>query len=218
MPLQDQPRIRKALLAGAVAIALTGAGAALAWSADSLPSSVQPAAQQLASGQENRPDKQDRPGKQDRPSRAQRPQLQHSESVVKNPDGTFTTEMVQRGTVETVSATSITVKSEDGFSQSYALTAETKVRPVPAAPPSSGLPGTDDGGKRPGADGSIADIAVGDAVRISGSRNGDQVSAERIVEGAVEGLGRGNGNGLGKGPGKGLGKGLGRDDGSGQAQ
>jgi hypothetical protein len=141
MPLQDQPRIRKAFIAGAVALALSGTGAAIAWSADSpfpAPSPSQSAPGQSAPGQEKKqdkpgkPDKSAKPGKPGKPDKSQRPQLQHSESVVKNADGTFQTIVEQRGTVEAVSETSITVKSEDGFSRSYTVNAETRITKAPA--------------------------------------------------------------------------------------
>lgn len=203
MPLQDQPRIRKAFIAGAVALALSGTGAAIAWSADSpfpSPSRSQSAPGQSAPGQEKKqgkPDKSAKPGKPGKPDKSQRPQLQHSESVVKNADGTFQTIVEQRGTVEAVSETSITVKSEDGFSRSYSVNAETRITRAPA---------TGEDGKlvRPG-DGSIADITAGEAVRISGVKSGDQATAGRIAEGAgdVPGLGLGRGNGMGHGHAKG---------------
>jgi hypothetical protein len=192
MPLQDQPRIRKALVAGAVALALTGTGAAIAWSAD--PPSPSPSQSQPAPGQENRQDQQDKPGK---PDKAERPQLQHSESVVKKADGTFQTILEQRGTVEAVSSTSITVKSEDGVSWTYGVNAGTKVRKAPAT--------GDDGKRQKPSDGTIADITAGEVVRISGVKNGDHATAERIAEGAgdVPGLGLGRGNGHGHGHGRG---------------
>jgi hypothetical protein len=45
----------------------------------------------------------------------------------------------------------------------------------------------------------MADIAAGATVRISGVKNGDQVTAERIAEGAGGGPGLGMGRGHGKG-------------------
>ena len=170
MSVRDPLKIRKGLLAGAVALTLTGAGVAFAWAADS----PQPSPSQSAPGQENRPAK---------PDKSQRPQHLHSEGVVKKADGTFQTVLEQRGTVESVSDTSITVKSEDGYSQTYAVNAETKIKKVPAP-------------------------AAGDTVRISGVRNGDQALAERIVEGVGEGPGLGLGRGHDKGHGheKGHGK------------
>lgn len=190
MSVRDPLKIRKALLAGAVALTLTGGGVAIAWAADS----PAPSPSQSAPGQESRPAK---------PDKSQRPQLLHSEGVVKNADGTFRTVLEQRGTVEAVSDTSITVKSEDGYSQTYTVNAETKTRQVPA-PAADGSPATPDGGKRlKPTGGSIADIATGDTVRISGVKNGDQATAERIVEGAGDGRGMGLGRGHEKGHGKG---------------
>ncbi|MDQ0676384.1 hypothetical protein QFZ36_003945 [Pseudarthrobacter siccitolerans] len=201
MFVPDPLKIRKTVLAGAVALALTGTGVAFAWAAgDTFPPSPSPSQSQSVQGQEN--------GK-DKPDKAQRPQHLHSESVVKKADGTFQTILEQRGTVETVSDTSITVKSEDGYSRTYTVNADTKIHKAPAAasqssPGSESSEGTNDDGKRvkPGP-GSIADIATGDTVRISGVKNGDQATAERIAEGGGDdpglGLGRGHGQGHGKG-------------------
>ena len=52
----------------------------------------------------------------------------HGESVVKKGDGSFETRLTQMGTVEAVSDRAITVKSEDGFSQDYAISADTRIR------------------------------------------------------------------------------------------
>lgn len=194
MSVREPLKLRKAALAGAVALALTGTGIAIAWAADpSPPSSSAPGNPERSQGS-NKPDKAQGHNK---PDKAQRPQHLHGESVVKKADGTFVTELGQRGTVEAVSGTSITVKSEDGYSQAYTVNAETKITQVPAA---DSTPGTADGGKRPKpATGSIADIATGDVVRISGVKSGDQVTAERILEGGDRpGLGRDNGHGKGK--------------------
>ncbi|MGF9647468.1 DUF5666 domain-containing protein [Pseudarthrobacter oxydans] len=205
MSVREPLKFRKAALAGAVALALTGTGVAIAWAADpSPPSSSTPGNSDKAQGH-NKPDKAQGSNKPDKaqghnkPDKTQRPQHLHGESVVKKADGTFVTELGQRGTVEAVSGTSITVKSEDGYSQAYAVNAETKIAQVP---PADSTPGTADGGKRPKpAAGSIADIATGDVVRISGVKSGDQVTAERILEGAGDGpgLGMGRGHGHGKG-------------------
>ena len=193
---------RKAALGGAVALALTGTGVVFAWAANeppppAPPSSSPPGKSGNAPGQNKMADQSKAPGR-DKPDKAPRPQHLHSESVVKQADGTFETEVSQRGTVESVSDTSITVRSEDGYAQAYAVNAETKVAQVPAAPAAKG-----DGGKRlKPSGGTIADIATGDVVRISGAKNGDTVTAQRIVEGAGggPGLGLGRGQGHGRGP------------------
>ena len=194
MSVREPLKLRKAALAGAVALALTGTGVAIAWAADpSPPSSSAPGNSDKAQGH----NKADKAQGHNKPDKAERPQHLHGESVVKKADGTFATELGQRGTVEAVSGNSITVRSEDGYSQAYTVNDETKITQVAAA---DSTPGTADGGKRPKpAAGSIADIATGDVVRISGVKDGDQVTAERILEGDTDrpGLGRGNGHGKG---------------------
>lgn len=201
MSVREPLKIRKAMLAGVVALALTGTGVAIAWSASDSPSS---------SPSDSAPGQKDK--KQDK---AQRPQHLHSESVVKKADGTFETELSQQGTVEAVSETSVTVKSEDGFAQTYTVTADTTVIKFPA-PAADGSPATGDDGKRlKPSEATIAEIATGESVRVSGVKNGDSVIAERIVEGAGTGPGLGLGKGMGKGLDKGLGKGHGNDQGRG---
>ena len=195
MSVREPLRIRKALLAGAVALALTGTGVAIAWSATDVPS---PSPSNSASGKANGQDKA-------KAAKAQRPQHLHGESVVKKSDGAFETVVNQRGTVDAVSESSVTVKSEDGFTQTYAVNAETRIVKVPA-PAADGSPAKGDDGKRlKPSEATIKDIAAGNTVSISGVKNGSDVTARRLVEGAM--AGHGNGLGLGKGPGHGRGHG-----------
>ncbi|MET4590118.1 hypothetical protein [Arthrobacter sp. 754] len=194
MSVREPLKIRKALLAGMVALALTGTGVAIAWSASD------PAPSPSASPSEPGAAKKDK---------AQRPQHLHSESVVKKADGTFETELSQQGTVDAVSATSVTVKSEDGFSQSYAVNADTRIIKFPA-PKADGTPATGEDGKRlRPSEVTIEEIATGETVRVTGVKNGNDVTARNIVEGAGTGPGKGIGKGLGKGMGQGMGKGHG---------
>ena len=51
----------------------------------------------------------------------------HGSFVVPDGDGGYQTMLTQRGTASKVSDTSITVRSEDGFSQTYAITSDTGV-------------------------------------------------------------------------------------------
>ncbi|HVQ90313.1 MAG TPA: hypothetical protein VMU51_04695 [Mycobacteriales bacterium] len=85
-------------------------------------------------------------GKADRPNRPDRPRLGggragglghglglggtalHGEFTVKDKDGKIVTRVVQHGQVTAVSSTSITLKSEDGFTGTYAVNGDTKVR------------------------------------------------------------------------------------------
>lgn len=51
----------------------------------------------------------------------------HGSYVVSDGNGTYTTELTQTGTVSAVSSSSITVKSADGYSKTYAVTSTTSV-------------------------------------------------------------------------------------------
>lgn len=206
MVVREPMRMRKAVLVGAVALALTGTGAALAWSATGTPSPT-PSASAGPGNSGNAPG-------HDKPGKAQHGKSLHGEAVVKNPDGSFQTVLEQRGTVESVSGTTITVKSEDGFSQTYTVNGDTRITRIPA-PAASGSatesPGAkgDDGKRLKPTDGTIADIAAGDAVRVAGVKDGDKATAKRIVKGAGDGPGLGLGRGHGKAMGHGNGNGKG---------
>jgi hypothetical protein len=193
-------RLRKAMLAGMVALALTGAGTAIAWSAGDSPSPL-PTPTPSASGSAPGKAPETAPGQPGKAHKSQRPQQLHGESVVKKADGTFETQLTQRGTVDSVSSISVTVTSEDGFTQNYAVNAETQITMFPA-PAADGSPAKGaDGKKLKPTAGTIADIAAGDAVRISGVKNGDRATAAGIVKGAPARADKGLG--LGKGHGKG---------------
>ncbi|WP_255769682.1 hypothetical protein [Pseudarthrobacter sulfonivorans] len=211
MSVREPMRLRKALLAGMVALALTGAGTAIAWSAaDSpSPSPSAPSPSPSASGKAGDPGA----GKT---NKAQRPQYLHGESVVKKADGTFETLLTQQGTVESVSASSVTVKSADGFTQAYAVNADTAITKVPS-PAADGSTAKGDDGKRlkPGK-AAIGDISTGQSVRISGVKSGSDVTALRIVEGTPAAPGKGLG--LGKGQSKGHSQGHSHGQGQGQGK
>jgi hypothetical protein len=79
-------------------------------------------------------------------SAAMEPPSLHGEFVVADGAGGYTTELTQTGAVTAISPTSITVRSEDGFSQTYV---------IPNAAGNSGAP-----------------FAVGDQVVVHATRNG----------------------------------------------
>lgn len=88
--------------------------------------------------------------------------LLHGEFVATTPTGTGTvTEFVQRGTVTAVSATSISLKSSDGFSRTYVVTSATSV----------------DHGRA-----QISDIAAGDVAGVLATVSGDTATATRIED------------------------------------
>jgi hypothetical protein len=95
----------------------------------------------------------------------------HGELVVKADDGTISTVRQISGTVTAVSDTSITVKAEDGYTATFAVTEDTVVR--------TGLPSRDRDGAQP-TDQSISDVSVGDVARVHGTVSGDAATAEHV--------------------------------------
>jgi hypothetical protein len=88
----------------------------------------------------------------------------HGDFVVKDSSGKYVTERLQTGTVTAVSATSITVKSEDEHATTFTVGSATKV---------------DNGAAK------IADVKVGDAVTTVGTVSGDTVTATEISDAAL---------------------------------
>lgn len=207
MQVQQPNKIRKAVLIGAVGVALTGAGVAVVSAASGPPTPSPSTASPSATPGSPLPEEGDG---------AARGQQLHGESVVKKSGGSFETRVAQQGTVEAVSGSSITVKSEDGFSQDYVINADTKIVKLPE-PAANGAPAKDDAGKRlrPSA-ATAADIQQGDTVRVGGVRDGSSVTARNIVDGALGAKGNGLGHGLRHDPG--TGPGHGRGTGNGNAQ
>ena len=101
----------------------------------------------------------------------------HGTAVVPNKDGTgFQTVQMQHGTVTAVSASSISVKSEDGFTATYVVNADTKVN----------------------RNGAIADIKVDADVVVTGVVDGSTVTARSVGDTAAFGK-RGDRDGHGPG-------------------
>jgi len=50
----------------------------------------------------------------------------HGEFVVSDGNGGYSTELTQTGTVTDISDASVTARSEDGFTQTYAITTDTR--------------------------------------------------------------------------------------------
>ncbi len=93
--------------------------------------------------------------------------FQHAEWVTKGDGNTYVTHEAILGEVTAVSATSITVKSTDGTSMTFAVTADTKVhqrqpRARPPRPPT------------------IADVKTGQTVLVGGEKSPD-LTAKNIV-------------------------------------
>jgi Domain of unknown function (DUF5666) len=87
----------------------------------------------------------------------------HGEFVVTGKHGKPVTLAVQRGVVTAVSAESITLKSDDGFTATYAVTADTKIR--------------NHGGKK------VSDLKLGDRVGVLAEKSDENTTARLIRAG-----------------------------------
>ncbi len=180
------PGVRRALIAGGIVVVLGGGGVAAVWAAGQIipeyvvsatpTSTASPATPSPGATSPATPS----PGKVRPfpvlPRGFAGPGI-HGEFTVKNKDGSYTTLVTQRGTVQSVSDTGISVKSDDGFTQSFAITTSTTIVKIPAA-------GTGTQGKRPSPQTIKAtDLKAGDTVSVSGTKSGTTVTATRITAG-----------------------------------
>jgi hypothetical protein len=85
----------------------------------------------------------------------------HGTSVVSDGNGGYTTELTQTGTVSAVSSSSITVKSEDGYSKTYVVGSSTSV---------------DNGADK------IGDVAKGNTVRVVATSADDKATVTTITD------------------------------------
>jgi hypothetical protein len=158
--------------AGAIAAtALTGvafAGSSTASSADGTGSAV------TQSG-EQRPER----GHMRGPGGEAGARMLHGDLVVENQDGDAVNVAVQRGEVTAVSSNSLTVKSSDGFTKTWTLTSDTKVHE----------------GRT---DATVADIEVGDTVRVGSGDSGDTDTAARVGIRPADAPDGPNGPGIGR--------------------
>ena len=154
----------KMIAAGIGTVALAGAiGAGLAYADPDPTPTVNPSATPSASPTDkaDRNDKADRKDKADKDRR--HPGLLrralHGEVTLRGEKHRVV--VFQRGVVETVSATAVTVKSEDGFTASYLLNAETRVR-------------------KEKHEATLSDIKPKDRVRVLATKDGSTLTAKAI--------------------------------------
>ncbi|MGO4584990.1 hypothetical protein AB4Z38_14030 [Arthrobacter sp. 2RAF6] len=196
------PRLRKALLAGGIAVVLSGGGVAAAWAAGQIIPSYVVSATPTSTASPATPSPGATSPAAPSPGKARPfPVLPrgfagpgiHGEFTVKNKDGTYTTLVSQRGTVQSVSDSSIFVKSDDGFTQSYAITPSTTIVKLPAA-------GSGTQGRHPSPQTIKAtDLKAGDTVAVSGTKSGTTVTATRIIGGTLPAAPNDGGRRLGYG-------------------
>ncbi|HSL36489.1 MAG TPA: hypothetical protein VK883_06640 [Arthrobacter sp.] len=201
---------RSVVLAGGIVVALSGAGAAAVGAGTA--QSVTPLTSPTTSVGPP-------PGESPAGGQAQKKKNRavplHGESVVKRGDGGFETRLTQQGVIEAVGSASITVKSEDGYSQTYAINAGTKISKLPPPAADGTLPRDSTGKRLKPAAATAADLRTGEQVRITGVKDGSGSTAGHIAAGAP-GV-HGPGNGKDRGLGKHLGNGHWKDKTAGQA-
>jgi hypothetical protein len=191
------PGVRRALIAGGIVVVLGGGGVAAVWAAGQIiPEYVVSATPTSTASPATPSPAAPSPGKVRPfpvlPRGVAGPGI-HGEFTVKNKDGSYTTLVTQRGTVQSVSDTSISVKSDDGFTQSFAITTSTTIVKLPAS-------GTGTQGKRPSPQTIKAtDLKAGDTVAVSGTKSGTTVTATRIVGGTLPAASNNGGRRLGYG-------------------
>jgi hypothetical protein len=100
----------------------------------------------------------------------------HSDAVVSDGNGGYTTRRTQTGTVTAISGTSIAVKSVDGFTSTYVVNSSTTVD---------------------GSTGSVTTIASGATVTVIGTVSGDTATATSVLSGTAAANGAGGGGGPG---------------------
>jgi hypothetical protein len=156
-----------AAVSGGLAVVLLGAGAITLAGAASA-GTASPAPSSSSSGGAGSGGTSTTPPKAPREGGPWRPwvgldfgRVLHGTGVVKKSDGTFQTVAMQRGKVTAVSATSITVKSDDGYSATYVVNSATKVN---------------------GKNGKITDIKVNAGVLVEADVNGSTSTATRIID------------------------------------
>jgi hypothetical protein len=93
----------------------------------------------------------------------------HGEYVVSDGNGSYTTELLQNGEVTAISDTSITAKSEDGYTRTYTIDSDTVV----------GNGSTD-----------LSSIETGDDVTIVATVSGDTATVDTLAEEGTTGQGQ----------------------------
>jgi hypothetical protein len=149
-PKQKRP-VRKLAVALAVALGIAGAGTAVVYAASGSTTTDQ---SQGPGGQGGGPGGMGGPG-------GARSEPLHGEYVVSDGNGGYTTEIIQTGEVTAVSDSSITAKSEDGYTHTYTIDSDTTVGNGSA---------------------DLSSIETGDDVTIVASVDGDTATADSLVE------------------------------------
>jgi hypothetical protein len=151
-------RTKTGLVAGAAVLAIAGIGGGVAFAASDHGSTGTIVATTTAATSTTAPsDTAAHPRKHPLLSRAE-----HAEATVNTKQGPKVVDL-QRGSVTSVSPTSVTVRSKDGFTATYAVTSSTKVRK----------------NKQSGA---IGEVQNGDRVLVLAVKQGSATTVTRLVD------------------------------------
>ena len=149
-------------VAGVVAAGVLGtAGVAAATSDPSTPAPAATSAPSSPSAGAAEKDKSKTTTKKHKARRAVIGRGMHGEFVVKGKDGKPVTLVTVRGQVTAVGATSVTVKAEDGFTATFAVNGDTKVRGAEAK--------------------AIGDVKVGATGAVVGVKSGNTTTARTVL-------------------------------------
>jgi Domain of unknown function (DUF5666) len=94
----------------------------------------------------------------------------HGEFTAETDDGVYKVFVVQRGEVTGKGENTLTVKSEDGFTATYAINDDTRII-------------------KDGDSAKLADIANGDTVHVMGTKSGGSTTATFVLDGQCPGMG-----------------------------
>ena len=159
---------RAGVIAAWTAAAVLGLGAAAGAAnvafADPTPTPTPSSSSSAEKPNADRPDRPLRHGKADRRfgRHALGGRALHGEFVVKDKDGKFVTTLSQRGEVTEVDSDSITLKSEDGFTKTYTVNGDTRIR-------------------RNHDQAKIGDIKAGENAAVIAIKDGDGATAKAII-------------------------------------
>jgi len=141
----------KKITAGAVAAVIVAGGGAAVWAASSSAST------ETATGMNGGPG-----GMTGGPGGAGLGSTLHGEYVASDGNGGYVTKIMQTGEVTALSATSLTAKSDDGFSKTYTITAD-----------------------------QATGLASGDTVTVVATESGDTATATSVTDGEAGAQGQG---------------------------
>lgn len=160
---QPKPKrsAKKIAIAAAVAIGIAGAGAGVVYAASGSTSDNSTQGPGGQGGMGGGPGGQGGQG-----GGAGLMDALHGEYVVSDGNGSYTTELLQNGDVTAISDSSVTVKSDDGYTHTYTIDSDTVVGNGSTA---------------------LSSIATGDEVTVIATESGDTATVDTISEAGTTG-------------------------------